>query len=497
MKGRITLVNVVSGLILQIMTIISGFIIPRIILSYFGSEVNGLVSSINQFLSYIALIEGGVTGVIAANLYKPLVENDLKKVSAVLVTAKQFYRRIGCLFCGYVVILSIVYPVAFEVAFDRLYVFSLTIILAIMLFVQYMFSLTLRTLLNADKKVYIVNFTQTIIVLLNIVLAFVSVTIYPSIHFLKLVNGLLFIIQPIVFGGYVRKHYDISWKENAENSLIRERWNGFAINIAAFIHHSTDITVLTMFASLKIVSVYTVYALVTNGLKAIVNSMVAGINPTVGQAYAKKDEALLNQKLDLCEYIVFSLVGSIFTVAALLITPFVLIYTSGVNDVEYGNVLFGYLLVLSEALYLIKLPHLNLAYSANKFKDITIPAYLEAIINIVVSVVLVRRYGIIGVAIGTIAAMTYRMAFHIYFTNKLLPARKQIIFYKKLGYTLVGSLIGFAICTWCFPMTSITIVNWIIHAAIYSILVGFVFLAISFMFYRKEMIYMKKYITKK
>ena len=67
----------------------------EIILTNFGSSVNGLVSSLNQFLSYITLIEGGITGVVLANLYKPLVDHDDKKISAVLVTAKKFFNKIG------------------------------------------------------------------------------------------------------------------------------------------------------------------------------------------------------------------------------------------------------------------------------------------------------------------------------------------------------------------------------------------------------------------
>ena len=60
---------------LQFVTIISGFIIPRIILTNFGSEVNGLVSSLNQFLNYVYLFEGGLGGAVLANLYKPLYKD--------------------------------------------------------------------------------------------------------------------------------------------------------------------------------------------------------------------------------------------------------------------------------------------------------------------------------------------------------------------------------------------------------------------------------------
>ena len=72
-KNKITLLNIVATLIMQIVSVISALIVPRLILETFGSNANGLVSSISQFLNYITLVEGGITGVISANLYKPLV----------------------------------------------------------------------------------------------------------------------------------------------------------------------------------------------------------------------------------------------------------------------------------------------------------------------------------------------------------------------------------------------------------------------------------------
>ena len=80
----------ISGMVLQFFTLVSGFILPKIILYLLWLEVNGLVSSLNQFLSYITLVEGGITGVIIANLYKPIVEQDNNKISSVLVTADRF-----------------------------------------------------------------------------------------------------------------------------------------------------------------------------------------------------------------------------------------------------------------------------------------------------------------------------------------------------------------------------------------------------------------------
>lgn len=497
MKNKVTLLNMISGLILQFFTLISGFILPKIILTCFGSEVNGLVSSLNQFLSYITLVEGGITGVIVANLYKPIVEQDNNKISSVLVTADRFYKKIGALFIAYSVILSIIYPLHFKTEFTFSYVCSLTLILSLTLLIQYMYSLTLRTLLNADKKGYVVNFTQTLIVIFNVLFALISVFIYPSIHVLKLISGSLFLLQPLIFNRYVKKNYKIDWKVEPDNSLIKSRWNGFAINLAAFIHNSTDVTVLTFLANLKTVSIYSVYSLVSSGIKQMINACLSGIAHTVGQAYAKKNWKELNQKLDIYEYIVLILVFFLFTVTALLITPFVQLYTKDIVDTDYNQPLFGFLLVLAEALYLIKLPHLNLAYSANKFKEITVPAYIEAMLNIMISVALVKWIGLIGVTIGTIVGMTYRMVFHVYYTSKIVPGRAQCIFYRKLFLFAAGAGGGFVFCYKLLPLQTVTVGSWIVHAIFYCVVMGVILLAISILFFQNEMKFFWKYVKRK
>lgn len=496
MKNKATLLNMISGLVLQFFTLLSGFVLPRIILSFFGSEVNGLVSSLNQFLSYITLVEGGITGVVVANLYKPIVEHDNDRASAVLVAADSFFKKIGALFIVYSVTLSVAYPFLFETGFSFAYVCSLTLILSITLLIQYMFSLTPKTLLNADKKGYVVNLTQTLIVIFNVIFALISVWIYPSIHVLKFISGSLFALQPIIFGAFVRQNYTIDWNVSPDYSVIKSRWNGFAINLAAFIHNSTDISLLTILTNLKTVSIYSVYSLVSSGIKQLIDACLSGIAHTVGQAYAKSDWKELNQKLDIYEYIVFVLVFFLFTVTALLITPFVQLYTKGIVDTNYNQPLFGVLLVISEALYLVKLPHLNLAYSANKFKEITMPAYIEALLNVVISVLLVRRFGLIGVTVGTIVGMTYRMMFHVYYTSKIVPGRSQSIFYKKILLFTVSVGIGFIICSELVPIQNVTALNWILHAIIYCVIIGCIILVVSIKFFKKELRFFVQYIRR-
>ena len=82
--------NTFMSIVFEILTIICGFILPRYILLYFGSDTNGLVSSISQFLGFISLCELGMGAVVPASLYKPLAENNQNKISSIVVSAQRF-----------------------------------------------------------------------------------------------------------------------------------------------------------------------------------------------------------------------------------------------------------------------------------------------------------------------------------------------------------------------------------------------------------------------
>ena len=108
-------------MIAQITTLICGFILPRLFLQHYGSEVNGLVNSISQFLSVIAFLELGVGAVVQSSLYKPLAEKDNQQISKVMVSANKFFQRLACILLVYVISLMIIYPFIANLIFFFIY----------------------------------------------------------------------------------------------------------------------------------------------------------------------------------------------------------------------------------------------------------------------------------------------------------------------------------------------------------------------------------------
>ena len=124
--------NSLTSMISQIVVMAAGMITPRLMIATYGSEMNGLVSSLNQFISYITLVEAGIGGAAIYSLYKPLAEEDHARISSIVVAAKKSYRQAGYIFSAGIFILAVVYGLlsnAESVTFGT--IFTLAIILGI------------------------------------------------------------------------------------------------------------------------------------------------------------------------------------------------------------------------------------------------------------------------------------------------------------------------------------------------------------------------------
>ena len=188
MKKKTLLRNIFMSLLLQVFTLINGLIIPRIILLNFGSDINGLVTSISQFLNFISLLEGGVGTVVMSALYRPLAEENTEKISGIVRSAELFFKTIARIFFIYSVFLAVVGPLFIWKEFSWQYTALLVLVLAITAFIQFYFSITYRILLNADQKTYFVSLVQIVFLVLNLIMAIAVAKICPEIHILKIIQ---------------------------------------------------------------------------------------------------------------------------------------------------------------------------------------------------------------------------------------------------------------------------------------------------------------------
>ncbi len=408
MRKKLLAQNTVASLMAQITALVCGFILPRLFLQHFGSDVNGLVNSITQFLSVISFLELGVGAVVQSSLYKPLAEKDNQQISKVMVSANRFFQRLAQILLAYVVVLMLAYPLITNQNFGFLYTDTLIAAISISSFAQYYFGIVNSLLLNADQRGYIQYNAQTITIISNTIVCVIMISMNGTIQLVKLATSLIYLARPLVLHIYVKRHYQIDWKIKYTEEPIKQKWNGVAQHIAAVVLDGTDTIVLTAFSTLSNVSIYSVYYLVVKGVKTLFLSMTNGIQALMGELWAKQELNQLKSFFACVEWSVHTGTTYVFSCTAALIVPFVQVYTFGISDANYIQPVFAILLTLANAMHCLRLPYNIMVLAAGHYKQTQKNYIVAAVLNIVVSVITVKAWGLIGVAVGTLAAMTYQ-----------------------------------------------------------------------------------------
>lgn len=435
--------NSIASLVQQIVTIFLGLILSRFILLAYGSATNGLISSINQFIGLIALMEEGMGVVARVVFYKPLAERDQIQISIAYKTVSRFFTRLSFLLFIYLAVLSIVYPLISKSGYSFGFVSILVLILGLSSIFEYCFGITSQMLL------------------------------------------IVYIIRPLLLCYYTKKRYKIDTSVSVDKTLLSQKNAAWVRHIATYVHTGTDIMLLTLFSNMAWVSVYSVYQYVIHSLSVLASAILNNLEAVFGEAFAKEDKEQLKwlvQKYDLISKI---FVGTCFTTCMIVIDSFIGIYTKDIVDIQYFQPVFSGILCIAEMFYCMGLIYQNIYIAAGHIRQTQWMAVLEAVINVFVSLILVRKYHIVGVAGGTLAAMIFKNVIEVYYVKKYIldislrvllknyavnlgTGAMLVVVFKNIHMAQVTNflhffgyaVIVFGVCLLCFLCVNLIVFQW-------------------------------------
>lgn len=421
--------NIIFSIFSKVIIFALGIIIPRLIILNYGSGANGLLSSVGDIYTYVALIEAGVGVAATQALYKPLAENNRDNVSGVLVATQNYFRRLIKWYVLAVLVFSCAYPLFVSSEFSYPIVFGVIFVQGISHILTYYFASTLIQLLSADGYEYISQAISLLVFILNSVIKIVLLSLQINLVVVQCGYCVVNIIQIVVIRCFVRKKYSwINWGTQPNNQALAKK-NRYMLNgVAWTIFSSTDTILLSLICGLTITSIYSVYNLIYANLSAVVIIFYSSTYFILGQIFHESKEKFM-EMYDSVEALFTGLTFAIFSVAYVLILPFVSLYTQGA-DVTYTDKYLPLLFSLVQILSNTRLLSGHVVNVCNQPQLINRDSIIEVCINLVVSIILVFWIGIYGVLIGTILALLYKAIRLIYVANRKLLNRSPWGTYK-------------------------------------------------------------------
>ena len=467
---RQTAWNVIVSFFSQIIILLLGFIVPRIIISNYGSDTNGLISTINQIFVYMALLEAGISQAARNALYKPVRDNNHIQISYWISVARSYYRKITVVYLAVVIALSFVTPFLLKTEVVKSTVILYSVFEGLTNVVSFYFINTWACFLHVSGKTYIINainvFTTITCYIVKILLSLNNVNIAA----IQIGYFLVSLIKLLIYYIYMKKHYPwIEYSKVNKDSKLPDRNAYIVTEIAWTVFSSTDMIVLSAFVSTALSSVYSVYNMVFLAINNLLNAVYSSVNYRLGHAYAEDINTYSNVH-SLFHSVFMSLITIMMCVAYLLCIPFISFYTNGVNDIDYIYntlpIMFCLVQLLSWSRYIAG----NLSGLAGYAKPTSYISIIEAAINIICSVILVNYYGIIGVLFATVIALPLKVLYLNYIAEIHIMRRSPV-------KTILTILINYSI----FGLT--IFINRYLHFNISS-LISFVFwgFVLSFVF---------------
>lgn len=434
MRARLSLYNTSSAMLLQIVTMIAVFVLQRVIILEYGSATNGLVTSIRQFTQYFSVVEGGLTFAAVYALYKPLAENDHARVGGIVSGANRLYNYSGLIFSGLILIGAFIYPLLVpDEGISPVTMGSLVVIIGTQGALEFFAIGKYKSLLTADQKSYVISLINAAAVALNAIIVVLTARLHLDIVKVWLLALSSFFLRSLAFVLYSRRRYkNVDFRAEPDIRALDKRWDSLILQILGVVTVSTPVLVITLMCGLTESSVFTTYNMVFLGVLSILSTFNNGLSAIFGDMLARRETDAFQRAYRQYEYLYYALLGWAYACAAILILPFIRIYTNSITDAEYIRPAVAMLFVLNGVLYNAKTPQGMLVISAGLYKETKYQTLAQALINIVVSVALAPSLGIIGVLLGSIASNLYRTIDLVIFIPRTLTKLPVMMTVKRL-----------------------------------------------------------------
>lgn len=415
--------NLVTSILGHLITIGLGLVLPRLWIVSYGSEVNGLLSSLNQFLVYLGLFEAGVGAATMQALYKPVAQEDWDGINGVLSATNGYYKKTAYWYFIGLSLLALFYPVFVDSSLSYATVFGAVFFSGIGNVVSFFLQGKYNFLLQADGKGYILSVINSITHILNSVCKIVLISLKVNIVVVLVIAFLIQCVQAVYILWYVKRNYpEIRLNVQPNNEAVAQKNYALVHQLSGLIFHNTDVLILTFFCDLKVVSVYSLYKMVTSQIETLIGMAFNSVNFVLGQTY-QTNKKLFIHRIDMVESYYSAMVYSFFSVTLFLFLPFVRLYTSGVTDINYVDVTLAILFILCSLLDKGRVPMLHTINYAGHYKETLPQTIIESMINLLVSLLGVYFFGIYGVLAGTVVALAYRTNDIILYANHKLLER--------------------------------------------------------------------------
>ena len=398
--------NLIFNIIKYATNLLLQFVLRTVLIYYMGAEYLGLNGLFTNIFSFLNLAELGIGSAIVFSMYKPIAENDIEKIKSLEHLYKKFYIIISIIVgaIGLAITPFIKYFMNGGVSVD-INIYILYLMYLVYTLVGY-WSAHKRSLLFAYQRNDVENKIKTICIVGMTLIQIIVLIVFRNYYLYFSISILFTLIECIWIQVVANKMFpEIRGKSQPLDNITKKE---ISKNVAALSMHkigaavvfSTDNILVSTFLGVVVLGAYSNYALIISSLASIFILLNNALTASAGNLVASNTVEYTYDRYKKINFI-YSFLSAFCTICLItLFQPFISKWTGG------GEYLlqFSTVIIICLSFYFTRMRcGVGIFKDAaglfwhNKWQPI-----VEALVNLITSIILVKLIGINGIFIGTI-----------------------------------------------------------------------------------------------
>lgn len=488
-RSKLSLWNALSAVALTMINGLFGIVVTRLIIAQYGSDFNGLNSTVNQIVNVLLVLEGGFTMASNVALFDPLTKCDYNLVNGILTATRSKFRRIGLLFLAIGLAVSVGYGFVVNSALPTEFVITVVVMTVIPAAFNLFYATTYRVLLQAQQKEYAISLITTITIALGHVSNIVLVAVEGPMWMVRFNTMVFNLLNSVLIVCYVKRKAPFlnfaviphPERISGTNDVMVQKITGVIYNSAPIVFLSVSPVGGTLLAS-----VYAVYNNVFSMLKSLLHALIDAPRLSFGQLLTERKREDIWLVFAQYEYAAFSAVYVLLCTCGALIMPFINLYMDGITDVNYYDLAIAVFMLLIAAVEMIHIPSGHLINMAGEFRISRNFQLISCIVLLIGMVVGGSIWGIYGM-LGAVLLVAFILAcleigyVHTRFFQGRLGKLARLLFPMSLS--------SLAICylEMHIPLRVDSYLSFLVYGIVFTLVNTFFVFSVGFIFNRKEL----------
>ena len=405
-KSRVqnVVVNMGVGVIFQVISLVLGFISRTIFIRILGTEYLGLNSLFTNILTILSFAELGIGNAIIFNMYKPIADGDNTRLQKLINFYKKTYFKIGFVILLLGILISPLLPsIINEIPNTKESIYLIYLLFLIDTSISYFFSYK-TALITANQKNYIVVMYTYLFRIVQIIVQLIVLYFtknYVLYLVLQLMNTFLtnlFLSRKATKMYPFLKNNKLVLEKGEQKNIFSNVKALFIYKFGSIILNGTDSIIISKMFGLDVLGLYSNYYLLLNAITLILSQVLNAFTSSIGNLIAKSEKEKERVVFYELYYFTFLLFGIIGICLYILFNDFVKVWL-GHQYILSSFVVFS--IVLHFYVNGVQFSTFTYRNTAGLFKKYKYASIIAVILNITLSVILGKYFGLAGVFLAT------------------------------------------------------------------------------------------------